>query len=256
MIHQDRYVQASAPRDVAAVRLLVITPVHPVDGREGPFPLASSERYLLFPQTVVDEVLCIDAPAPISQKSDFETVIPMVVEKGIWAETEGYHAVVLNCMVDPGLEELQRELKIPVIGAGRAAAGLASIMGDRLSVLFPNSVFVNDFAKRKEAVMQELQTVACRQIGTRGVNVLAFECAYLGGAANELQESVGVPVMATTEVALRMAETIVLLGIKPEAPRVTSRRVSKFKQLIFRAKDNLLNLKLKAQEKAGIFPSI
>lgn len=242
MIHQDRYIQRIPSRKPNGVRLLVISPIDPVDGKEGPFPVTSEERDFLLPQTEVDEVLCKGAPVPICGEKSFQKVIPMIVEKAKWGESNGYDAVVINCMVDPGVREVRRELKIPVIGAGRAATGLAATVGERPFRIFPNSVRVNDLASRSEQSLRELQAVSLRQVQTRGVDVLVFNCAYLGGASNYIQDKIGVPVMATTEIALRTAETIVLLGILPVRTEVAANRISKFRQSIFRAKDSLYRL--------------
>ena len=150
-------------------------------------------------------------------------------------------------MVDPEVKEVQREIKIPVIAAGRAAAGLAITLSDRLARIFPNSVRVNELASRKKETLEELKIVSQRQIKTRGVDALVFNCAYLGGASNYMQDKVGVSVMATTEIALRTAETIALLGILPVQPEGEVSRVSNFNQAIYRIKDGFhhLNVVLK-----------
>ena len=222
--------------------MLVISPIDPVDGMEGPFPVTSRERDNLLPQTEVDEVLCKGAPVPICGEQAIQKVIPMIAEKARWGELNGYDAVVINCMVDPGVRQISQELKIPVIGAGRAARGLASTVGDRPTTVFPNSVHVNELSSREEQTLEELQTVSQRQIKTRGVDAVVLNCAYLGGAAGPLQDRIGVPVMPTTEIALRTAETIVLLGILPTRPEVAANRISTFRQMVFRAKDRFNHL--------------
>jgi hypothetical protein len=58
-----------------------------------------------------------------------------------------------------------------------------------------------------------------------------------------------VPVMPTTEAALRTAETIVLLGILPARPEVAESRISEFRQSIFRAKDKLHRIKNALKQK-------
>lgn len=239
MIHQERYIQRSARQPLDRVRLLVISPVDPADGNEGPFPVTSGERDLLLPQTEVDEVLCRGAPVPISGPRAVQKVIPMIAEKARWGEANGYNAVIINCMVDPGVTEVRQEVGIPVIGAGRAADGLATTLGDRPVRAFPNSVHVNELASRQDDALQEIESVTTRQIRTRGVDSVVFNCAYLGGAAGYLQEKIGVPVMPTTEIALRTAETIVLLGILPPRPEVAAGRIPEFRQAVFRARDKL-----------------
>jgi allantoin racemase len=242
MIHKDRYIERTSCRKTEGIRLLVISPTDPVDGDEGPFPLTSAERDMLLPSTLVDEVLCKGAPPSISSSRSVHRVIPLIAEKAKWGESNGYDAVIINCMVDPGLREVQRELKIPVIGAGRAATGLATTLGDRPVRAFPDSVRVNELASRKEQALEEIQKVTMHQIRTRGVDSVVFNCAYLGGAAGHLQERIGVPVMPTTEVALRTAETIVMLGILPARPEVAAGRIPEFRQSLFRARDKLRQL--------------
>jgi allantoin racemase len=251
MINKDRYLQASTPREAVDVRILVISPSNPIDDKDGPFPVTSDERKFLLPRTLVDEVLCKGAPNEISNDQEAKQAIPIIVEKAMWAESRGYDAIIINCMIDPGLDEVRLKVNIPVIGAGRAAMGLATSVAERPARIFPNSVPINQLATRKEEALQELQDVSQRQIQTRGVDVLLLNCVYLGGAANRLQSRIGAPVMPTTEIALRTAETIVLLGIKPIRPDVKAARVSEFRQSIFRTKDNLLHLKCIIKKKAG-----
>ena len=57
-----------------------------------------------------------------------------------------------------------------------------------------------------------------------------------------MQDKVGVSVMATTEIALRTAETIALLGILPVQPEGEVSRVSNFNQAIYRIKDGFHHL--------------
>lgn len=252
VINQERYIQRRTGREPGNVRLLVISPVDPVDGDEGPFPVTSVERNSLLPNTEVDEVLCKGAPAAIVGEGAVSKVVPLIADKARWAESSGYDAVVVNCMVDPGVREIQRELKIPVIGAGRAATGLAMAVGDRPTSVFPNNVRVNELASRQGQALEEMKSISRRRIETRGVDAVVLGCAYLGGAAGILQDDIGVPVMPTTEIALRTAETVVLLNIQPARPDVMASRASRLRQVIYRAKDKvfLLTVVLKRKLRA------
>ena len=55
--------------------------------------------------------------------------IPKVVALGHKFQEEGFDAVYVSCVGDPGVEILQRELSIPVIGAGRATGHVISACG-------------------------------------------------------------------------------------------------------------------------------
>jgi len=63
------------------------------------------------------------------------TAVPLVVELAEQFEREGFEAVIVSCAGDPGVEEARQKLKIPVVGAGQAAALLAIGIGQRIGVL-------------------------------------------------------------------------------------------------------------------------
>jgi allantoin racemase len=58
-----------------------------------------------------------------------------VVEAGVTAEEEGYDAVVMDSIADPGIDTLRSRLSIPVIGPGQVAYHLACILGQRFSIV-------------------------------------------------------------------------------------------------------------------------
>lgn len=242
MRHQDRYIRPRAAPGTNAVRLLVITPISPRDGDEGPFPLDPSDRRLLLPSTRVDEVLCKDAPVQITGEREVRRATPLMLAKARWAEANGYDAIVVNCMVDPGVPELRRAVSIPVIGAGRAAFALASVLADRPMSIYPGRIHVNALAENEEHTLQELSSIARRHVTTRGADAITLGCAYLGGAAGRLQDAIGVPVIATIEVALKVAELIVCTGIRPQQAHVPKGRLHLLAQCVYRTKDRFSRL--------------
>ena len=63
-------------------------------------------------------------PASVESAVDEVLAAPGVVDAAIRAEKVGAQAIVIDCMLDPGLEAALEAVSIPVIGAG--AAGLAN----------------------------------------------------------------------------------------------------------------------------------
>ena len=62
-----------------------------------------------------------------------------MVEGVIQAEREGYHAAVIGCFGDPGLEVLEALVDMPVIGPGKAAIMMAQAVGRRMAfITVPN----------------------------------------------------------------------------------------------------------------------
>ena len=61
--------------------------------------------------------------------------VPYIMAKAKWAEKNGYDAVVLDCFMDPGLDECREILRIPVLGACQSACSLAMRLAGRFSVM-------------------------------------------------------------------------------------------------------------------------
>lgn len=61
--------------------------------------------------------------------------IPHIIRLISEFEKEGVKAIIVSCADDPGVEEARKIVKVPVIGAGTAAALVALVYGDRIGVL-------------------------------------------------------------------------------------------------------------------------
>jgi allantoin racemase len=64
-----------------------------------------------------------------------------VMENGLRAEREGYDAVVLGNIFDPGLHELRELLSIPVLGLCESSVHVACLMGANFSLINVNPKF-------------------------------------------------------------------------------------------------------------------
>lgn len=89
----------------------------------------------VFPGLTVVSRCIPDHPEGVHDDATHQTAIPRVVELARDFRDEGFDAVVVSCAGDPGVAEARREIGIPVIGAGRAAAGVALSLGGRVGVL-------------------------------------------------------------------------------------------------------------------------
>jgi allantoin racemase len=79
---------------------------------------------------------CIpDQPLGIFNDETEEIAVPKIVELGMSMEEEGCKVLVISCAADPGINELRKEVSIPVIGAGSAAALKALTIGEPVGVL-------------------------------------------------------------------------------------------------------------------------
>ncbi len=78
---------------------------------------------------------CIkDQPYGIHDEESEARAIPKVVDLGMCLANT-VDAIIVSCAADPGVDVLRRELRIPVIGPGRSAAGIARTLGKATGVI-------------------------------------------------------------------------------------------------------------------------
>ena len=83
---------------------------------------------------------CIpDQPRGIYDNASEEAAVPKIVAVAKEAAETGAQAVFISCAADPAVTECRRTLKIPVIGAGSAAAALGLALGKKIGVLNLNA---------------------------------------------------------------------------------------------------------------------
>lgn len=148
------------------------------------------------------------------------------------AEQEGFDAVVLGCFYDIGLDE-SRELteSTPVVAPAEASTHLASMLGDRFSVLLGRQKWVVQVRDRLEKYglddrLSSFETVSCgvldfqsdpeeaherlldagRRAVEGGAEVLVLGCASEYGFYEKLQAELGVPVLDPVVVPFKLAE--------------------------------------------------
>ena len=163
---------------------------------------------------------CIpDQPEGIYDDASEAAAIPKIVALGTeLVEKEGIEALIVSCAADPGVEDLRKRVRVPVIGAGSAAASLALSYSDRVGtlgitegtplvmkrILGPHLVGETkpagvkttlDLMKRegKARVMEACRTL----VADSGCGVLALACTGMStiGVAKELEQAMGIPVI-------------------------------------------------------------
>jgi allantoin racemase len=163
---------------------------------------------------------------------------PWTLKKVKRAEKEGYDAVIIDCMGDPALHAARELVDIPVLGPAEASMAMASIIGHKFSVvtvlqsvvpIFHRMVasygFKERFASvrsidipvleldREDEVKEGLATESRKAIDEEGADLIILGCTGMIGMAQELQKKLGIPVIDPTAAALKMAESIVDLGL-------------------------------------------
>lgn len=77
---------------------------------------------------------CIeDQPEGIHDEKTEREAIPKIIKLG--SQFKNIDALIVSCCADPGVKELRRRLRIPVIGSGSSATAVALSYGDKIGVL-------------------------------------------------------------------------------------------------------------------------
>jgi len=83
------------------------------------------------------EVVMVDLPdAPftaISGHYEADIVAPLHVEAALRAEEQGFDAVAMGCLLEPGVSAAKEVVQIPVVGEAEAAMHLATLVARKFS---------------------------------------------------------------------------------------------------------------------------
>jgi allantoin racemase len=183
-------------------------------------------------------------PASIESRYDDVLSTPGIVSRALEAEQEGVDAIIINCMNDPGLYPAREVVSIPVVGPAEASMHLAAMlghrftiittladdipaveeliirygMGDRAASVRAIDVPVLDLEKDEEATIRLLIDVGEKAVRQDSAHVLIPGCTLMAGTAPRVQVGLsergcGVPVLDPPAIALKLAESLVSLGL-------------------------------------------
>ena len=196
-------------------------------------------RAVARPDVELDVVNPPGAPPAIESAQDEAQAIPPTLELVRAAERRGFDAVVIACFTDPGLEAAREAVTIPVVGIQDAAMHLAAQLGHRFSVLTTlrhrvpvrhRAALLAGLERRlascpvldlpvletvvdREQVVERLIRAGRGAVEEDGAEALILGCAGLGDLGPRVQQALGVPVIDPNAAALKLAETLVDLGL-------------------------------------------
>ncbi|MCE0485466.1 aspartate/glutamate racemase family protein [Ornithinimicrobium sediminis] len=245
---------AAAQRDV---RYLVPGPMHLTD--LGSRELDRREQKLqdwALPGTRVT-VKAVDAgPASIESMYEEYLSIPAMAQLAVNAQQDGAHAAIIGCFGDPGLDGLREVTDMLVVGPAAASIAMATTLGHRFGIVtVTDSIIpalrrltweagaldslasirsiktsVIDLNKDHDAGVHKMMEEGRRSVEDDGADTLILGCMSMGflDVAEQMTESLGVPVINPSRVALHMAEATLALGLTHsrrafmEPPKITA----------------------------------
>jgi allantoin racemase len=182
-------------------------------------------------------------PASIESELDEAVAVPATLAEVQAAADSGAHAVVINCMGDPGLQAARELVSIPVLGPGQTSMHVASMLGYRFSILTvlerlvhldeekaaryglagrmasvrPVGIPVLDLERDEDRLIRALTEQGLRAVHDDGAHVLILGCTGMLGMATRLRAALterGVrhvpvidPIPATLQVAAALARS-------------------------------------------------
>ena len=181
---------------------------------------------------------------PASIESHFDDVFGAagVAEQVRLAHGEGFDAVLIACLGDPGLDAARELTSAPVLGIAEAAFHAASFVATGFSVV---TTLTRTCVIAERLVQRYGFERSCRGIHGTDIPVLALEacdedtvaqieaaaraalqrdrsgaivlgCGGMASLCRSLQQRLGVPVIDGVSAAVKLAEALVALGLKTE----------------------------------------
>ena len=163
-----------------------------------------------------------------------------IIRKIVWAEENGYDAVIQSNTFDPGVELGRLAVRIPVIGVMRCTLHTAMTLCDRIAITVPlpghvpytrrilrmygMDHFVTDVRSvgiysevvdRQELYNAALETMRGLVRDTNPEGIVPLGGALIPSIVDtvDLQRELGVPVFNTKSISIRFAETCHALGL-------------------------------------------
>jgi allantoin racemase len=191
------------------------------------------------PDTELTVVCAESGPETIESAYDEAFAIPPTLELVKKANQEDYHAIIIACFSDPGLEAAKEISKLPVIGIEESSLHMAAMLGAKFSVITPRreripskrehvhmrgldyflasvrslDLSVAETDAEPEKTKERVLEVAQKAVDEDGAEVIILGCAGMAGYAKEIERKLRVKVLDPSAVALKVAEAMADLGL-------------------------------------------
>lgn len=206
------------------------------------FVAATHEAYVRAAraQTRINTVGLERGPASIECDYEAALAVPEILRRVDEAAREGMDGIVIDCMMDPGLEAARERVAIPVVGAAESSFHLAAMLAERFAVvtilerdipllqrLFDRygvsqkvagirviDMPVLDLARDEAQVAGRAAQEAKEAIHRDGAQAIVFGCTGMRGVTDAVRRALAgcgcaAPVIDPSLAALKLAESLV-----------------------------------------------
>ncbi|WP_264297465.1 MULTISPECIES: aspartate/glutamate racemase family protein [unclassified Halomonas] len=180
---------------------------------------------------------------PVSIESHFDEAVSAVgvAEEVLKGEREGgIDAYIVACFGDPGLLAARELTRAPVIGIAEAGFHLATLISTRFSIVttlgrtgiiaehlleqygFSHhcrriraaEIPVLDLEHDPDAAFKRIVAECCRARDEDGIGAIVLGCGGMANLTQAISREVGLPVVEGVSAALKLAESLVGLGLQ------------------------------------------
>jgi len=204
----------------------------------------------------VDIIESSEGPNSIESSYEEYLSIPETVLRVVDAQKKGYQGAILGCFGDPGIDAIREMVQIPVVGPGEASMLIAAMLGHKFSIVtildnvipsmemhakiigidsklasirsvnIPVLELAKDLESAKKKIIEESRN-AKEHDGADTIILGCMSMAFLG-VSNELQKTLGIPVINPAIVSLKILESLVICNLThskmayPSPPKLNS----------------------------------
>lgn len=182
------------------------------------------------------------AGGPVSIESHFDEAVAAVgvAEEVLAGERENTDAYVIACFGDPGLWSARELTRAPVIGIAEAAFHMAAMVSTRFSVVttlgrtgiiaehllqqygFAHlcrkvraaEIPVLDLEHDPDAALRKIIEESLRAKQEDGIGAIVLGCGGMADLTDTISEAIGLPVVEGVSAAVKLAESLVHLGLR------------------------------------------
>lgn len=202
--------------------------------------IASAARRVASPGTHI--VAVQPASGPVSIESHFDEAVAAVgvAEEVLIGEREETDAYVIACFGDPGLLSARELTRAPVLGIAEAAFHLATMIATRFSVVttlgrtgiiaehllaqygFEHhcrrvraaEIPVLDLEHEPDAALRKIIEEGRRAKEEDGIGAIVLGCGGMADLTETIASAIGLPVVEGVTAAVKLAESLVHLGLR------------------------------------------
>lgn len=211
-------------------------------------------RLAASPDVEMSITTLVHGTVSLESHRDLAVVIPGILARAVEAQDEGVDAVIIDCMLDPGVQSARELLDIPVFGPAEPTMHLAAMLGDRFSVLTVLGSLIPMVEQQVDryGLLRRLASVRSLEIPVLkldedmdrtlsvvidlsasavkddGADVIIPGCTSLAGKAHLIQTGLAergldVTVIDPPSVATRTVEAMISMGLSHSRRTYTSR---------------------------------